>query len=89
MFSAFFNNSAQTLSNYLVKKESIILKTLRCFDPYFQYKGKGTNIAKRFVVSGGDPYDDDDNSDVDVAVNEHRKSCRILLRKSMDLRGIR
>ena len=74
----------------MVKKDSIILKPLGCFN-FPQYKSKSINIAKRFGVSGDDPDDDndDDDADVDVAVNEHRKRRCIVRRKRTNLRGIR
>ena len=42
-----------------------------------------------FGVSGDDPDNEDDDADVDVAVNEHQKSWCIILRKSMNLGGIK
>ena len=58
---------------------------------FVQYKSKSINIAKTFGVSGDDPNsgNDDDNSDVNVAPNEHQKSRSILHRKSKNLGEIR
>ena len=41
------------------------------------------------MVSGDDPDDEDEDANVDVAVNEHQKSRRIIHRKSTNIGGIR
>ena len=55
----------------------------------FQYKNKSINIAKRFGVSGDDPDDENEDANIDVAVNDHWKSWRIVRRKSTNIVGIR
>ena len=47
-FSRFFNNSVRVFLYYSVKKESVILRSLSCFNPYFLLqKCKNKNIAKK------------------------------------------
>ena len=73
----------------MVKKESVILNHFVVSILIFQYKSKSINLAKRFGVSGDDPDDNDDDANVNVAVDDHRKIWRIISSKSTNLGGMR
>ena len=48
LFFQFFDNSVLAFLYYLVKKESVILRSLSCSNPYFLYKSISINIAKKW-----------------------------------------